>query len=300
MEELSGVRIVFKLEHLNPGGSFKDRGAYVTVARCAELGFDSIVVDSSGNAGVAIALMALYLGIKVDVFLPRSTLSGKKQLLRTLGAVLHEVDGNRMRVHEEALACAATGPAYAGHWWNPYFAHGVKTIAYEVAGQIPHIDSVFAPVGAGTLLLGLHTGYLELLAAGAVTVMPRLVAVQAAGFSPVAAELGVFRHAGMVSRLADGIAITDPPRKHQIATAVNESGGLGTVVNDEEIEAAVRWLLARGYVVEPTSAVPVAGLMRCIADGRIRAGETVLIPLTGTGMKVLDELAKIRSRAARQ
>ncbi|MBN1151900.1 MAG: pyridoxal-phosphate dependent enzyme, partial [Dehalococcoidia bacterium] len=48
LEDIEGVTVGFKLEYLNPGGSFKDRGAYVTVARCAELGFKSIVVDSSG------------------------------------------------------------------------------------------------------------------------------------------------------------------------------------------------------------------------------------------------------------
>ena len=52
-EYIEGVRVGFKLEYTNPGGSFKDRGSYVAVARCVELGFTSIVVDSSGNAGVS-------------------------------------------------------------------------------------------------------------------------------------------------------------------------------------------------------------------------------------------------------
>ncbi len=293
VEEIDGVQVGFKLEHLNPGGSFKDRGAYVTVARCAELGFNSIVVDSSGNAGVAIALMGLRLGISVDVFLPRSTPEGKKHLLRILQARLHEIDGDRMQVQHEALAYANTGAAYAGHWWNPYFAHGVKTMAYEVLERMPHIDYVFAPVGAGTVILGLHTGYSELLAAGATRAMPALVAVQGAGYSPVCEELGMSEAGTPASHLADGIAIADPPRKQQIADAVRQSGGFGMVVSDAEIAAALRWLLARGYVVEPTSAVPVAALIRCIGNGQLRAGQRVMVPLTGTGMKVLDELAHL-------
>jgi len=294
VEEFEGVRIGLKLEHLNPGGSFKDRGAYVTVARCAELGFRSIVVDSSGNAGVAIALMGLRLGIGVDVFLPRSTPEGKKRLLRVLGAGLHEVEGDRMAVHAATLQYAAsTGSAYAGHWWNPYFAHGVKTMAYEAIDQMSAIDWVFAPVGAGTVLLGLHTGFSELTAAGFIDMMPRLVAVQSAGFSPVCAELGVSAPAGEPSHFADGIAISEPPRKSEIVRAVCQTHGFGVVVDDAEIAAALRWLTGRGYVVEPTSAVPLAALFRCIRDGRIPVGTSVLVPLTGTGMKVLDELQAV-------
>ena len=294
MEDIDGVRVGIKMENLNPGGSFKDRGAYVTVARCAELGFKSIVVDSSGNAGVAIALMGLRLGIGVDVFLPCSTPEGKKLLLRVLRAKLHEIDGDRMAVHAATLDYAAsTGAAYAGHWWNPYFAHGVKTMAYEFAEQLPSPDFVFAPVGAGTVLLGLYTGYSELLSAGAIPRIPRLVAVQAAGFSPVCAELGVAAPEGEHSHLADGIAIAAPPRKPEIAAAVRETGGFGLVVTDAEIASALVWLARKGYVVEPTSAVPLAALVRCIRDGRVPQGSTALLPLTGTGMKVLEELEEV-------
>ncbi len=297
VEEFHSVRCAMKLEYLNPGGSFKDRGAYVTAARCAELGFDSIVVDSSGNAGVSMALMGLRLHVAVDVFLPRATPEGKKQLLRILQARLHEVDGDRMQVQRETLAYAAAGAAYAGHWWNPYFAHGVKTMAYEVVEEIPCIDYVFAPVGAGTVLLGLHAGFSELRSAGAIARMPRYVAVQATGFSPVVSDLGNHDDQGEVSQLADGIAITNPPRRREIAAAVTASGGFGIVVTDREIASALSWLLSRGYVVEPTSAVPVAALLQCIRDGRVPRGATVLLPLTGTGLKVLDKLAHVTGGA---
>lgn len=294
VEQFEGVTIGLKLEFLNPGGSFKDRGAYVTVARCAELDFPSIVVDSSGNAGLAVALMGLRFGVKVDVFLPRSTPDGKKQLLRVLRARMHKVDGDRMAVHGATLEYAAsTGAAYAGHWWNPYFAHGVKTMAYEAAGQMPAIDYAFVPVGAGTVLLGLCTGFSELVSAGCMGSMPRFVAVQAAGYAPVCTELGAPAPVGPVSHLADGIAIADPPRRMEIVDSVRQTDGFGVVVGDADIRAALAWLAGRGYVVEPTSAVPLAGLMRAMQNGRVPKGSSVLLPLTGTGMKVLGELAEL-------
>lgn len=293
VEDVDGVRVAFKLEYLNPGGSFKDRGAYVTVARCDELGFDSIVVDSSGNAGVATAFMGRRLGLKADVFLPSSTPEGKKRLLRLLGATLHEIAGDRMAVHAAALGAVHGGAAYAGHWWNPYFAHGVKTMVYEVVEELGHIDMVFAPIGAGTVILGLHRGFTELHAAGFVATMPRLVAVQAAGFSPVCVELGIATGGDERSHLADAIAIANPPRTREMAATVRQTGGFGVVVSDPDITSALRWLTDRGYIVEPTSAVPVAALFRAIREGRVFPGSTVLIPLTGTGMKVLDELDEV-------
>ncbi len=299
IEDFHSVKVGLKLDYLNPGGSFKDRGAYVAVTRCLELGFGRIVVDSSGNAGVAIALMGLRAGIEVDVFLPRATPEGKKQLLRVLCARLHEVEGDRMAVHADTLAyTAATGAAYVGHWWNPYFAHGVKTMAYESAVQMPVMDYVFAPVGAGTVLLGLYTGFSELRAAGAIEAVPRLVAVQSAGFSPVCTELGVPRTGDKHSHLADGIAISEPPRKPEIAAAVRATHGFGVVVDDAAIERALGWLTGRGYVVEPTSAVPLAALELCIREGRIPPGSSVMVPLTGTGMKVLGEIEEIAGRRA--
>jgi len=292
-EEVDGVRVAFKLEYLNPGGSFKDRGAYVTVSRCAEMGFDSIVVDSSGNAGVATAYMGRRLGLNADVFLPSSTPDGKKRLLRLLGATLHEVEGDRMAVHVAALGAVHGGAAYAGHWWNPYFAHGVKTMAYEVVEELGRIDMVFTPVGAGTVILGLHRGFTELRSTGLLATMPRLVAVQAAGYAPVCAELGIVSEQDERSHMADAIAIADPPRRREMATIVRQTGGFGVVVSDPDITAALRWLTSRGYIVEPTRAVPVAALFKAMGDGSVLAGSTVLIPLTATGMKVLDELDEV-------
>ena len=292
-EQIDGVDVYFKLEYLNPGGSFKDRGAYVTVARCLEMGFESITVDSSGNAGVATARMGQRLGLGVDVFLPQSTPEGKKHLLRLFGAQLHEVAGDRMAVHDAALAATASGGAYVGHWFNPYFFEGTKTMAYEAYEQVPRIDYAFCPVGAGTVILGLHKGFSELFGAGLMHSTPRLVAAQAAGYSPVCSEMGFARNGVQPSVLADGIAIADPPRCDEIATVVGSTGGFCAIVDDHQIAEALSWLVSRGYVVEPTSAVPLAALRQAIADGAIPRGSSVLLPLSGTGMKVLDELAHI-------
>jgi len=292
-EDVDGVWVGFKLEYLNPGGSFKDRGAYVAAARCVELGFKSVIVDSSGNAGVSITRMGLRMGIHVHVFLPASTPVGKKGLLRMLGATVNEVEGDRMAVHHAALAASGGSAAYVGHWYNPYFLEGTKTMGYEAVEQMPRIDFAFCPVGAGTALLGLYKGFEETSSVGLLPRMPRLVAVQAQGYSPVAGDLGAEQAGAGTSKLADGIAIAEPPRMKEIVEAVRSSGGFGISVDDTEIRTALHRLVNWGYIVESTSAVPLAGLFQAVRQGRVPRGSAVLIPLTGTGMKTLGELAEL-------
>ena len=48
--QVDPVTAFFKLDYLQPSGSFKDRGSWVTVAKLMEEGIDEVVIDSSGNA----------------------------------------------------------------------------------------------------------------------------------------------------------------------------------------------------------------------------------------------------------
>lgn len=293
---ISGVEVNFKLEYLSIGGSFKDRGAYVSVARAKELGAKGIIVDSSGNAGIGFSLMGLLSGVDVSVFLPKHAPEGKKNLMRLFKASVHEIDGDRMDVNRAALAAEQDGLAYVGHWWNPYFIEGVKTIAYEAYEQLGSVDFVVSPVGSGTMLLGLHKGYAELRELGAVSEMPTLIAVQAYGYSAICEDLGCKPPTAPSSKLADGIAIADPPRRRQITDAVRTTGGHCVVVGDEEIRQALVELIELGFVVEPTSATAYAALQQCIKTGSIKAGTRVLLPLTGSGLKLVDELIALAVR----
>ncbi len=157
----------FKLEYLQPSGSFKDRGTYVTVAKLREEGITEVVLDSSGNAALSFALYGLSAGIRVHTFVSYDTSPGKLSLLQRLGAVMHFVDGDRMAVHKKAKEFAEqSGIIYVSHWLNPYFIEGTKTIAFEVFEQLGVPDYVLSPVGSGTLFLGIWKGFSELMKMG--------------------------------------------------------------------------------------------------------------------------------------
>jgi len=292
-ENIDGVEVNFKLEYLSLGGSFKDRGAYISVAKAKELGLKGIIVDSSGNAGIGFSLMGLLSGIDVNVFISKYAPAGKKNLLRLLQANVQEVDGDRMDANREAIKAETEGLAYVTQWWNPYFIEGVKTMAYEAYEQIGSVDYVIAPIGSGTILLGLYKGYEELVQLQALNKVPRFIGAQACGYAGICEELGATKKGITKSKLADGITETDQPRRRQIVDAIRTTDGHCVIVGDQEIKQSLVKLRKLGFIVEPTSAVPYVALMVAFKQGFIKPGDKVLLPLTGSGLKLVDELIEI-------
>jgi len=279
--QLGPIFGLFKLDYLQPGGSFKDRGSFVTVAKLIEEGIDEIVLDSSGNAALSMAIHSLPAGIRVHVFLPAEVVPQKLSLLIRLGTVLHFVDGDRMEAHRRAREFAEReGLAYASHWLNPYFIEGTKTIAFEAYEQADIPDYVLAPTGSGTLLLGLWKGFRELEKMGEIPELPRLIAVQASGYESLC------ERSNERNDLADGIAIPEPPRLEEMKRALEETNGFCVSVTTPETEEAWDWLMGAGFLVESTSAVVLAALWRLMETGEIPDGSKVLLPLTGSGLKL--------------
>jgi threonine synthase len=300
--EHRGHPVWLKCDYLLPTGSYKDRGSAVLVSHLAALGVARAVEDSSGNAGASLAAYAARAGIELTVFCPASASPGKLAQVRLYGAPLRLVEGPRVRT-TEALErhVAETGDFYASHLWHPYFVEGVKTLAYEIAeqeGWHPP-DAIVCPVGAGSILLGLFHGFMDLAAAKVVDRLPRLYAAQAANISPVhrAFEAGAADVApaeGAQPTLAEGIALPRPVRGRRILEVLRTSGGGTAAVTEAEIREAVRTLGRAGFCVEPTSAVVLPALDRLTAAGRVRPTERVVLVLSGFGLKagaLLQDLA---------
>ena len=285
---IEGKRIWLKMEQLAPTGSFKDRGASVLISKLKELGVKEIVEDSSGNAGSAIAAYAAAAGIRCHIFVPRQISPAKTQQISAYGADLHMIEGDRQATAEAALQ-AAQSRYYASHVWNPFFFQGTKTMAYELCEQnhwsAP--DTLILPVGNGSLLLGARTGFRELLAAGIIASLPRLIAVQSTAFAPLYDAFFTPSDSSpdlSSTTIAEGIAIAHPPRLRQIIAAIRESGGTVIRVNDIEISEAQDEMAARGLYIEATSAVAIAGL-KMYLDSSTHRDELIVCPITGHGLK---------------
>jgi cysteine synthase B len=91
-----GVEIYAKGEHLNPGGSVKDRAAYAMILEgqfTGKLTRNKIILDaSSGNTGIAYAMIGSILGYHVTICLPANASKERKNILKAYGAKIIETD----------------------------------------------------------------------------------------------------------------------------------------------------------------------------------------------------------------
>jgi threonine synthase len=285
-----GAGLRFKLEWFAPTASFKDRGASVMVSYLRQAGIPSILEDSSGNGGAAIAAFGAAAGLSVRILCPATTQPAKVAQMRAFGAEVQLVPGPREESETEAIRQSATR-FYASHNWQAFFLQGTKLLAYELWEDLGFRapDNIIIPCGAGSNVLGCDIGFSELLAAGQIDRLPRLFCVQPANVAPIHAcfEAGsdTLLPRDWTPTIAEGTAIKRPVRLKPVLDAIRRSGGGTVAVSEDEIRAALRRLASIGLYVEPTCAGAAAAASRLIAAGRIRPGETTVVLLTGTGLK---------------
>ena len=284
-----GLDISWKLEYLQPTGSYKDRGATVVATALSAAGVRAAVEDSSGNAGASLAAYLGRAGIGLRLFVPRGTPRRKLRQSAAYGAEVDDSAPDRTAATVAAQAAAGRGVVYAGHVYSPYFLAGLTTLAYEVwedmGREAP--DHVVVPVGHGLLLLGVYRGFRNLVESGACRKMPRFHGVQVRACAPVAEAFergaSVPDPVACATTVARGIRISDPPRGAEVLAAVRGTGGRLTSVGEADVRRAQAELARLGWSVEPTAAVAPAGLNALAAE--IGRGETVVVPLTGTGAR---------------
>ncbi|MBM3358640.1 MAG: pyridoxal-phosphate dependent enzyme [Betaproteobacteria bacterium] len=299
-----GVPVQLKLEFMMPTGSFKDRGMTVMVSYLRARGVTRVLEDSSGNAGASLSAYAAAAGMRCRILVPETASYPKIAQIAACGADVVTIRGTRQDVADAALEMSRE-IFYASHNWQPLFVEGVKTLAYELWEQLGFRapDNVVVPVGYGANVLGCERGFGELARNGEIRRMPRLYGVQALNCAPYhAAYRAGTDHlvpTPVSATIAEGIASSKPTRVREVLGAVRASAGEIVAVSEEEIVRALGALARRGVYVEPTSAAAAAGLSQLVARGAIRAGETTVLVLTGTGLKASDTIGTLLHLGAR-
>ena len=281
-----------KDDGLNPSASFKDRASAVGVARALEVGASAITAASTGNAAASVATLASAVGLPAYIFVPRGAPRGKLAQLLIHGAIVFEVEANYDTAFDLCLEASAHFGWYSRNTaYNPYLGEGKKTAALEVCEQLGWAvpDRVFVGVGDGCIFSGLWKGFRDLVEVGLVDRTPRLMGVQAAGASPLVkafAEGKTEAEPMQPTTRADSIAVGVPRDQVKALRAARESGGTFVAVTDEEIFAAQR-LLARqaGIFGEPAGVAGLAGLVKTLEAGAVGRDETVVVLVTGHGLK---------------
>lgn len=283
--------VYFKLDNLNPTGSFKDRGSSVLISALHESVRDAdgfFSEDSSGNAGASMAAYSARAGLRIKIYVPQSVSGPKFNQIRFYGAKVVKVSGSRAKVAEEAQNTEKDS-FYVGHILHPLFRDGIKSLAYELAEQFNwHVpDRVYLPVSAGTILLGVLEGFRHLLASGLIESMPKIVACQTSQVSPLYHLFKGLRYRppAKITSVADALVSVNPPLLSLMLKALKDSEGDSVVVNEREILNAFKELARSGFFVEPSSAVAYAGYKQQAQNREVDKDERSVIVLTGSGLK---------------
>jgi len=280
----TGAKVWVKFEGMNPTGSFKDRGMTMAVSKAVEAGAKAIICASTGNTSASAAAYATHAGITAAVLVPEGKIAmGKLAQAIAHGAELLQVQGNFDDCLDIARDLAANYPVHLVNSVNNDRIEGQKTAAFEVVevlGDAP--DFHIVPVGNAGNYTAYFRGYSEELERGETTKLPRMFGFQAAGSAPIV--LGhVVKHPDTI---ASAIRIGNPASWELAIAARETSDGYFGAISDEKILEAHRILSAEvGIFVEPASAISVAGLLERADAGLIPQGATVVLTVTGHGLK---------------
>jgi len=281
-----GKEVGFKLEFLNPTGSFKDRGSAVLVSFVESRLVRAIIEDSSGNAGSSLAAYAAHAGITAKIYIPESTSGPKKNQIEAYGAQLIRTLGPRSKTSEAVLQAANQGEVYASHAYLPQGIAGYATIAYELVEQIGKPpNAVIVPVGQGNLLLGVGRGFKSMQLTDHTSFSPAMIGVQALACAPLWA-VSQYGPAGLSwvtegDTLAEGVRIHYPLRGDAVLKTTQEAGGFFIAVEEDKIIPGRDDLAHLGLYVEPTSAIVWEALKQVVH----KFPEPIVVILTGSGFK---------------
>ena len=273
LSERLGLRLLCKVELLNPIRSFKGRGADYFMQRL-DADTRPLVCASAGNFGQGLAYAAARRGRSVTVFAAHTANPLKVERIRQLGAEVRLAGGDFDAAKDAARTYAGeAGARFVEDGAEPAIAEGAGSLAVELAAWREPIDVVYVPVGNGALVTGVgrwlkahapQTQVVGVCATGA----PAMVNSWQAG-APRATE--------RAETIADGIAVRVPVELavRDLASSVDRM----LLVHDALLVEAMRLVFETlGVVVEPAGA---AGLAACLLERERRQQQLVAVPLCG-------------------
>jgi threonine synthase len=286
-----------KNETQNPTWSFKDRGSLACAMFARDRGEDTMATISTGNMGHSVAAYAAAAGLRAVVFLPPFAPAEKVVAMAMHGAtVLRVAAPDYAAMKNAVLGMAGRLGLRIVSGNGPIRVEGYKLTAFEMheqmGGRVP--DFIAVPTSACGHIRGIFKGYRELLAAGLIDRLPRMIVVQARNNSPLVSAIrrGLPRVVPFTGfhTVAEAITSGNPMGGEEILDKARRHDWLAEDVSEEEILAAQRDFARAGFFVEPSSATVLPAVRRLADAGRVRRDATVVMVLTGAGLKDLDAL----------
>jgi threonine synthase len=295
--ELGCSQLYIKDDSCNyPTYSYKERVVSVAISKAVEFGFDTVGCASTGNLANSTAAHAAAAGIRCFVMIPHDLEQGKVLGSLVFGPTMVRIRGNYDDVNRLCTEIADKyGWAIVNVNLRPFYTEGAKTFGFEIAEQLGWMlpQHTVIPTAGGTILPKVYKAYKEFVELGLVEDNgPKIYSAQAAGCDPVVKAI----HKGIdiiepqkPNTIAKSIAIGNPADGYYAYQVVKESGGWGESVSDREIIDAIK-LLAKteGIWTEPAGGTTLAVAMKLMQQGRIPRDESIVISITGNGLKTLE------------
>lgn len=276
--DLLGAKVWVKHENHLPMGAYKVRGGVHLVASLSQKERDSgLFTASTGNHGQSIAYAARAHGLRATVAVPQGANPGKVAAMRGLGAevVIHGPN------YESALewvvgAAAEKGGRLVGAT-EDLLIHGVGSYGLEIIEDLPEVDAIIVPVGAGSGACA--------TAIVAKTINPRIkvIAVQSAQAPAMQLSWVADRPVAVTARtVADGLALSVPFENTRRILRKHLDDFV--LVEDEAIEAAILLLLEHTHnLAEDAAAAPLAAALKL---RKRLAGKNVVLVMTGGNLSI--------------
>ena len=157
LSEITGARIVCKLDNLQRTGSFKERGARNALLQLPPAAqVRGVIAASAGNHALGLAYHGRLLGIPVTVVMPDYAPLIKITTCQRLGArvLIYGQDFTEARREADARV-ASEGLTYIHGFDAPEIIAGQGTLGLEILDQVPDVEAIVCPIGGGGLIAGL-------------------------------------------------------------------------------------------------------------------------------------------------
>lgn len=282
-----------------PTLSFKDRVVSVALSKAREFGFDTVACASTGNLANSVAANAAAADLRSFVFIPYDL-----EATKVMGSLVYGTNlvGIRGTYDEVNRLCSEIAGKYKWAFVNinmrPYYAEGSKSMGYEIVEQlgwkVP--KHVVVPMASGSLLTKIDKSFNEMFKVGLIEEnQSKIYGAQATGCSPISAAVKNgwdFFKPVKPNTIAKSLAIGNPADGYYAAKVINGTHGFSEDVSDDEIVAGIRLLAeTEGIFAETAGGVTVACAKKMIEAGRIPKNESIVLCITGNGLKTQEAIA---------
>jgi len=278
LSALIGADVYIKHENHQPVGAFKVRGGLNMAAHLtSEQKKGGLYTASTGNHGQSIAFAARAYGIQATIAVPEGANPGKVAAMRGLGAevIFHGDDFDTAREWIMGIA-KQKGGLFVGPT-DELLIHGVGTYALEILEELPDVETIIVPVGAGSGACGTSIV--------AKSINPKIEVIGAQSAQAPAMKLSWESGnliSGEMKTFAEGVATRVPFENTQ--RIMRKYLDDFVLVNDEDIKKAVVMLLEHTHnLAEGAGAIPLAAALQM--KDRL-AGKKVALVMSGGNLSV--------------